>query len=343
MSRDESVGAGWIDRRTITKTLLGFAVAILLVYLIGVVVGWERTIQRLRVAKIEWVLLGGLSAIACLAVWAKTWQVVLRAIGIVVPYRKLVVTFLSATFANYVTPMGQAGGEPFIAYILTRDTEATYEESLASVVTTDVIRMLPFFTVGGVGLGYLLGTTQRLPGPVEWFAAVLVALAIGLPLLAVASWGFRDRLRAAIRRLVAPIARRSHRVSLASVDDRIERLYESIEVIAGSPRALLVSVALAYVGWVLFALPLYFSAIAIGTPISVFLVCFLVPVSVVAGSTPLPGGLAAIEGTLVALLTALTVLSTADALAVTTIYRLVSYWFVVGVGGVATLWVIRRN
>ena len=113
-------------------------------------------------------------------------------------------------------------------------------------------------------------------------------------------------------------------------------------MIATDPRALVVAVAFGYVGWVLFAIPLYFSGLALGTPVSVLLVCFLVPVSVIAGSAPLPGGLAAIEGTLVALLTALTALSTADALAVTTIYRLTSYWFVVVFGGLAALWVIRR-
>lgn len=343
MSRDESVGAGWVDRSAVLKTLAGFAVAIVLVYLLGVVVGWDPTIERLRTAESRWVIAGCVSALACLVVWGKTWHVVLETIGIDVPYRRLVVTFLSATFANYVTPMGQAGGEPFIAYILARDTGASYEESLASVVTSDLIRMLPFFTVGGVGLGYLLLTTARLPRAVRPFALVLMALAVGLPLLAAFSWRFRDRLREAVIVAVSPIADRTDRISTGSVRDRIDRLYGSIEVVAGSPRALLVAVAYAYVGWILFALPLYFSAVALDLRVSVLLVCFLVPVTVVAGSTPLPGGLAAIEGTLVALLTALTALSTTDALAVTTVYRLVSYWLVVAVGGLATLWVIRRN
>ncbi|SDX72145.1 lysylphosphatidylglycerol synthase transmembrane domain-containing protein [Halopenitus persicus] len=344
MSRDDrAVGAGWVDRSTAAKTVAGFAVALLLVYLLGVVVGWERTIDRLRAAETTWILAGGLSSLACLIVWGKTWHVVLRTIGIDVPYRRLVVTFLSATFANYVTPMGQAGGEPFIAYVLARDTAATYEQSLASVVTSDLIRLLPFFTVGGVGLGYLLATTARLPGAVRPLAVVLMALAVGLPIVAAVIWRFRGRVREGVLTAVAPVARRTDRVSTDSVRGRIDRLYGSIELIAGSPRALVVAVGYGYAGWILFALPLYFAGLSIGTPIPLLLVCFLVPVSVIAGSTPLPGGLAAIEGTLVALLTALTALATADALAVTTIYRLVSYWLVVAVGGVATLWVIRRN
>lgn len=53
-------------------------------------------------------------------------------------------TYLAATFANYTTPFGQAGGEPFIAYVLSADTEASYEESLASVSTADLMHLLPF-------------------------------------------------------------------------------------------------------------------------------------------------------------------------------------------------------
>ena len=337
----DHIASGRTTRRTVLKTLLGFAVALSLVALLAVGVGWGRTLERLRTARLEWVLFACVSTVVCLLAWAKTWHAVLGAVGVSVPYGKLVVTFFAATFANYVTPMGQAGGEPFIAYVLSRDTEATYEQSLASVVTSDLIRLLPFFTVGGVGLGYLLFTAP-ISGPTERFALLLVSLAVTLPLVSAAAWRFRERVLAAVVRALAPIERRTSRVSTASVRDRIDRLYGSIEVIAASPRALLVAVAFGYVGWVFFALPLYLSGLALGTPVSVLLVCFLVPASVIAGSAPLPGGLAAIEGTLVALLTALTALTTVDAFAVTTVYRLASYWFVVAVGGVAALWVIRR-
>ena len=61
-----------------------------------------------------------------------------------------------------------------------------------------------------------------------------------------------------------------------------------------------------------------------------------------AARPPGSGGLAAIEATLVALLTTLLAFSGDEALAVTTVYRLTSYWFVVGVGGLATLWVLAR-
>ena len=330
-----------LDRRSVLKVGVGFAVAVLLVYLLGAVVGWERTLARLRTADPWWVLAACASALLCLGAWAKTWQAVIAAVGVSVPYRRLAVTFLAATFANYVTPMGQAGGEPFIAYILSRDTAADFEQSLASVVIADLLRMVPFFNVGLVGLAYLVWTAA-LPERVEGFAVLLVGFAVAAPVGVVLAWRYRAAVRRWLLRALAPLSRRTRRVDLRAVDERVGRLYESLELIVDSPRAVLTAVGFAYVGWVLFALPLYFSGLALDLHVPLLLVCFLVPVTVIAGSTPLPGGLAAIEGTLVALLTALVAFSGDEALAVTAVYRLTSYWLVVAVGGLATLWVLAR-
>jgi uncharacterized protein (TIRG00374 family) len=334
--------ARWfVDRRTALKIGLGFVVAVVLIYLLGAVVGWERTVEGLRMADPWWVLAALASTVLGLVAWGKTWQVVLSAVGVSVRFRKLVVTFFAATFANYVTPMGQAGGEPFIAFILSRDTDADFEQSLASVGIADVLRILPFLNVGLVGLGYLVWQAD-LPEGLEVFAYLLVAFAVAMPLGVVLAWRYRAGLRRGVLWGVGPLTRRTERYSRESIDERIGRLYESLDVIRESPRELAVAVVFAYVGWVFFALPLYFSGLALELFVPLWLVCFLVPIAVIAGSTPLPGGLAAIEGTLVALLVALRPFTGGEALAVTTVYRLTSYWFVVVFGGLAALWVLYR-
>ncbi len=341
MPPDERPSRWPVKMRTTLKLLIGFLIAGILLVLIGVVVGWRQTITHLSRAELSWVIIACLSTMLCLAIWGKTWQIVLEAVGVEVPYRRLVVTFYAATFANYVTPMGQAGGEPFIAYILARDTEANFEQSLASVVTADVLRMAPFFNAGLVGLAYLL-FQARLSEQLEEFAVLLIVVAIGLPLGVIAAWMYREPLRYRFLQLIEPLSQRTDRINLTAINDRITNLFESLDLIADSPRALLLAVGFAYIGWVLFALPLYFSGLALNLSVPLLLVCFLVPVAVIAGSTPLPGGLAAIEGTLVVLLTALLAFSADEALAVTTIYRLTSYWLVVILGGFAAFWVLHR-
>lgn len=338
---EESDGSLSVSRRKAVKILLGFLVAALLVYLLGAAVGWEETVERVRVAHLGWVGAACASTVLCLALWGKMWQEILAAVGVSVAYKKIVVTFFAATFANYVTPMGQVGGEPLIAYILSRDTEATYEESLASVVATDALRLLPFFTATGIGIGYLL-LSITLPKVVERLAVFLAVLAVFLPTLAFAGWRYRTSVKSGVVSVLTPLASRTDLITLDGIRGRIDRLYRSVELIASSPKRIVASVGLAYMGWMLFALPLYFSGIALDLPLSLLLVAFLVPATIVVGFTPLPGGLGAIEGSLILLLTTLTAFSGGEALAVTTVYRLTSYWMVIAVGGVAALWVTAR-
>lgn len=321
--------------------MAAFAVAVAVIYLLGVAVGWDATVERLRQGHLGWIAAACGSTLLCLALWTVMWREILSAMEIDVGYRQLVVTFYAATFANYVTPMGQAGGEPFVAYVLSRDTEASYEESLASVLIADVLRLLPFFTVAAVGVAYLVFRAS-LPDTLESSAALLLALAVLMPVAVVLVWRNRRRLEGYAVDAVRPLERRTDRLSAEGVAKRIDRLNTSMEKVAEEPRALLYAVVAAYVGWILFALPLYFSGLALDLPVSLLLVAFAVPVTIVTSFTPLPGGLGAIEGTLVVILTLMAAMTASEALAVTTVYRLTSYWIVVAVGGAAALWVVYR-
>lgn len=342
VSEGEEQGGWELSRRTVLRGAIGFSIAVIVVLFLGRVIGWGETIVLLSRAELFWVVVACVSTLLCLITWAKTWHVVLAALDVSVPFRRLVVTFYAASFANYVTPMGQAGGEPFIAYILSRDTDATYEQSLASVLATDVLRLFPFFNVGIIGAAYLL-LIGRLPGDTLQFILLISVLAIAVPVSLIGIWYKRWAIRKVVLRAITPVANRTHRVSLARIANRFDRLYGSIELIGNSPKALAIAIVFAYVGWILFALPLYFSGLALELPISLLLVCFLVPVTVIVGSTPSPGGLAIIEGTLVALLAMLVSLSTTEALAVTMLYRITSYWIVIVLGGVTALWVVYRS
>jgi hypothetical protein len=293
-------------------------------------------------AELRWIAAACLSTLVCLVCWGKAWQVVLREVDIDVPFSQLVVTYFAATFANYVTPLGQAGGEPFIAYVLSRDTGASYEDSLASVVTADLLNLLPFFTFAAGGLSFLL-LRAELPEATEPLAFGLLALAIGVPAIAVSGWWFREKVRGGVVRLVGPIARRTSRLSVEGVRRRVDDLYTAFGRIAQDPAALVEAVFFAYVGWVFFALPLYFAGLALELPVDPLLMLFIVPASTLAGLTPSPGGLVGVEVALVGLLVALTPVGAAAAFAIALVYRLASYWFALVVGGGAALLVVGRS
>jgi uncharacterized protein (TIRG00374 family) len=331
-----------LDRQTLLKTGVGFALAAVILYLLARGIGIEAIRGELAGAEVRWLALGCLSTAVGLVAWAKAWQVVLGVVGIPVRFRKLVVTYYAATFANYVTPLGQAGGEPFIAYVLARDTEASYEDSLASVVTADLLNLLPFFTFAAVGTAVLFVRTT-LPDEVRGVAAALVVFAVGVPAGAAAGWRVRRRLGRLLLRVVAPVARRTRFLTVEGIRRRLAELNEAFERIAADPRALAHALVYSYVGWLFFALPLYFAALTVGEPVALLLVFFIVPASTLAGLTPSPGGLGGVTAALVALLGVLAGFSNATGYAVATVYRVASYWFAVGVGSLAALWVVART
>ncbi|MEF8757479.1 MAG: lysylphosphatidylglycerol synthase transmembrane domain-containing protein [Halobacteriales archaeon] len=338
---DGGSGRALPGREAAVKIVAGFAVAVVLVYLLGAVIGWEETLAQLRGADLRWFVAACLSTAVGLAAWAKAWQVVLAEAGTGVRYRKLVTTYFAATFANYVTPLGQAGGEPFIAFVLSRDTEANYEESLASVVTADLLNLLPFFNFAVVGVGFLLFRTSLGDG-VQNLAVGLGLLGVGIPAIVVAGWHYRDAIERGILAAAAPVAGLTRRVSVESVRARIERFYGSVDEIASDRSRLLYALVFSYTGWVFFTLPLYFAGLSLDLPLSLLLVLFIVPASTVAGMVPTPGGLAAVEGALTWLVAGLTAVTATQAFAIATVYRLTSYWFALAIGGGAALWVIYR-
>ena len=121
----DSAALDFADRKTVAQILLGFLVSGAVIVLLVDFVGTAEVLAGLQRADWRWLALACLSTAVCLTAWGKAWQIVLGVAGIEESFGKLVVTYYAATFANYVTPLGQAGGEPFIAYVLSRDTDAS--------------------------------------------------------------------------------------------------------------------------------------------------------------------------------------------------------------------------
>jgi uncharacterized protein (TIRG00374 family) len=331
------------DRRTVGQTVLGFAVAGVVLFFFIDFVGTRNVADRLASADLRWVALGCLSTLLCLTLWGKAWQIVLGVAGVRESFRRLVVTYYAATFANYVTPLGQAGGEPFIAYVLSRDTDASYEDALASVVTADLLNLFPFVTFSGVGFAALLYQAS-LPAVLEPLAVLLFGVALGVPVLAAVGWRYRLSLSRVLGRVVRPVVRFVPRLTVGGLESRLRELDTAFQRIARDRRALVRALGYSYVGWIFFALPLYCVTMAVGdAAIPLLLVFFIVPASTLGGLAPSPGGSGAVEGLLALLIVALTPIAIDGATAISILYRVASYVFALVIGGGAALYVIRRN
>lgn len=339
---DTSKGTGTLDRGTALKAFAGFAVAAALLYLFGRVVGWERIVATLAGADYKWIAAACASTTVCLVVWSKAWEVLLEVVDVEIPFPEIAVTYVAATFADYVTPFGRAGGGPFVAYVLSRDDRANFQDSLASIVTSDTLNLVPFFTFAAVGFATLIGT-GGFPNRANTLAYGLGALFVLLPALGYLLWRMRGAVGGLVERLLRPVAARTDRIDAHGIRDRVDEFYGHLDRMAGNRRELLETVGYSFVGWAFFTLPLYFAALTLEVELSPLLVLFIVPASTVASFVPTPGGLGGVEAAVAALIVALTPHGWGVAAALALLYRVASYWYVLLVGGLAMFYVIYRS
>lgn len=330
------------DRQSAVNALAGLAVAGGVIYYFGGKIGWRAILGTLRHADYEWVAVACLSTTLSLVVWSRGWDALLSVVDVEIPFSRLSVTYVAATFADYLTPFGRAGGGPFVAYVLSRNDRATFQDSLASIVTADSLNLIPFFTFAAVGFLALIVTGQ-FPDGARTLLWGLAALFLALPLLGYLFWTRRRTVEGVAETVLGPVARRTDRFDVEGITDRVEEFYGLLDRMVVDRRALAETIVYAFVGWVFFTLPLYFAALTLGVSISPLVVLFVVPASTLAGFVPTPGGLGGVEAAIVGLVVALTALSPETAAALALVYRAASFVYVLLIGGGAMLYLVSRT
>jgi uncharacterized protein (TIRG00374 family) len=331
-----------LDRKTLLKTAAGFLVAAVLLYLFGWALGWAEILAVLERASLGWVVVACASTATCLVLWAKGWDIVLRVVGVDIPLSHLVPTYYAATFGDYVTPFGKAGGGPLVAYVLSTHDRATYEEAFASVFTTDSLNLLPFFSFAGVGV-VALASNGEVPAAIRPAVLLLGGMAVALPVLGWVLWQKEAWLVRTVSRVGAWVGERTAFVDAGTVEARTVEFFSHLDRVATSRKRLLEVVTLSYGGWLLFAAPMWFAGQALGVELDLWLVAFVVPASTLASFVPTPGGLGGVEAAVAGLLVALAGLPVPLAAGIALLYRVASYWFVLVTGGVAAFWVVYQG
>ncbi|MFB6195897.1 MAG: YbhN family protein [Haloplanus sp.] len=326
-------------------TVLGFAGALVVFAILLWTAGVDDLLAQLATADGRLVALVFLATLGWLVAWSLALRTVLGVLGITLSVPRSVLVYTAAVFSNNVTPFGQAGGEPITALFISRATDTEYEHGLAAIASVDTLNFVPSITIAVVGVGYFVtetafGTSRRL----ELALASVVVLAVGVPSLVYLGWKRRYRIEARVVGLLTPLIRRvaTHlpRVpvpTVGGVERRINGFFRAIERVATNPRGLALALGLSAVGWVCQMIGLWLAFQAIGTPIPLSVALFVVPISAIAGVTPLPGGAGGIEGVLVLLLVAapLPAVTEPVALAAVVVFRGMVYWLPTALGGLA--------
>jgi uncharacterized protein (TIRG00374 family) len=325
--------------RPVWTVVAGFLGAALVFGVLAVLVDVGRLVAVLRSASPPLVGAVALLGVGWLFAWGLELRTVLGTLGVDLSIRESFLVYASAAFANAVTPFGQAGGEPVTALLVSRVTPARYETGLAAIASVDTLNVVPSVVLALFGLGWF-ATSVTLGGSLAVAAAVAAALAVLLPLAFWLAWRHRARIEARGAAVLGPPIRWLAAVlpgvsvpSLVAIEGRITSFVESVERVAADRRRLALAAAFSAAGWLCQILALAVAFHAVGAPVPVVVLLFVVPLANVAGFAPLPGGLGGIEAAFVTLLVAAGVADPAVATAAVVVHRGAVYWLPILLGG----------
>jgi uncharacterized protein (TIRG00374 family) len=273
-----------------------------------------------------------------LLVWAWVWHRFFETVGIEATVSQTVRMFLTGNFLNSITPLGQFGGEPIMAYIVSETTDVEYEKTLACVISADVVNATPFFTFTLGGILYL-GVFGSLRGPLVEIAALSVVLLGLLSLVAYLLWSDDRNLGAILVRLIDALEARLGRAEslFESVRESVEGIEKAFQKAGNDRRFLITTAAISHLAILAQIVSLYFVFRSLGLPTEFVPLYLIVNLSVIATLSPTPGGAGTYEAAFAGLTTLFYSVDLATAVTAAVLFRLTTYWPGIPVGAVALL------
>jgi uncharacterized protein (TIRG00374 family) len=318
------------------KELLLFGVSTAFVAALIHLSGTEKFINALSQAKLIFLVPAIILGASKFLVWSFTWYRVFQRTGINASYWESVKLQSAGAFLNNITPFGQAGGEPLMAYIVSSNKDASYEKALSSVLSSDILNMIPPFTFVFGGAVYILFFHSITNLVVQAVYMALIVLLFG-GLFVYLLWFKAGKIEAFTLKAAESISSKIGRGEkiVEKFEKRLQNFEKSIGKMGEDPVNLAKTVLVLHLGFVLevASLALVFMSLGI-TPLLSYLY-FILPVADVANTSPTPGGTGTYEVAIAALIVAVSETVTGfaggpiafhTALLIGILYRISTYW-----------------
>jgi uncharacterized protein (TIRG00374 family) len=309
------------------KNLLYFGVSTLIIILLIYFADADKFIESVRTARKFPLAAGILSGIVAFSILGYTWHRFLNKIDLKTSYLQSFRLFMAGQFMNSVTPLGQLGGEPVMAYIISDTEDTEYEKALSAVVSADIINTIPYITFMLGGAAYLI-LFDTINSTLAQTASITFVITIIGGLIAYTLWFRAYIIKKVIMSVAVKIAEISGRGDhlLEPLEERINHLKETFESIGEEPAHLASTAAVAHIFFLLQVIALYFVIASIGKTVPISSLYFVIAVSSLANFSPTPGGSGTYEAAMAGVLIAFTPFSFAQALTVSILYRIATYW-----------------
>ncbi len=246
---------------------------------------------------------------------------------------KLFKFFTVGICINNITPTFGTGGEAVKAMLLGKETGISKAECFASVVLQRMLNMLPFFIIGGLGLGLLFFKSDIRLELWEILALLFsIIFAFGIFGLIIYFYIRKDKvssfMESSINFFWRFLKKGKKKEYIDAVQQSIDSFYTGLENIQYKKEAIMKAILFSFLGWILDILAMYTVFLSIGEiNIHPSIIIMTYTISMMSSWLPLflPGGLGIVDITMAGMFI-LGGVPKEMALIATELYRLINYW-----------------
>ncbi|MFB6143902.1 MAG: YbhN family protein [Candidatus Nanohaloarchaea archaeon] len=310
-----------------TKRFLWFGVSTAIISSLVYLADLDKFLEALRTADLLLLAPAFFFGLAVFPAWAYTWYRVFSKAGIYMDYMKSLRIFMAGTFMNSITPIGQFGGEPVMAYLVSKNSDANYEKSISSVFSADIINGIPMVTFVLGGAIYLLIFGALKDVVLQAVYAAFLATAIG-GILVYLLWFESGTIEGAILGAAEKFVNATglFRDKLEGLEERLEDVEEAFRDIGEHPRYLFETAIVAHIGFLFQVGCLYFIMLSLGYNVDFTPIYFVVVISGLANFSPTPGGSGTFEAVMAGVANIFFPVTFAVGLIAAILFRLTTYW-----------------
>ncbi len=310
------------------RRLLWFGISTAIIVAMVLFADVNRFLEALRTADGFYLLVALFFGMLPFLVWSYPWYRFFQEMDIEVSYLKVLKMFMAGHFLNSITPLGQFGGEPFMAYVISRNTDASYERAFSTVFSADIINAVPgiTFVLGGGLYLLLLGSATKLVLEAVYIALLVTVVGGSIVYLLWFKTGSIENTILRVLRAVSGAVGRGQGVVLKA-EESLDRMEKSFDIVGSSPRTIVETAVIAHLSFLSEIFSLYFILLSLGfTGLSLTPAYFVLTLASIADFSPTPGGSGTYEAALAGLLTVFFPIGFATALVAAILFRLTTYW-----------------
>ncbi|MFB6245686.1 MAG: YbhN family protein [Candidatus Nanohaloarchaea archaeon] len=307
--------------------LLWFGVSTLIIGGMIYLADVSKFLEAIQRAELLYLALALLLGLSVFPIWAYVWYSFFDTMNLQIPYVRSLKVFMAGSFMNAVTPLGQFGGEPVMAYLISRNTESSYEKAFSTVLSADIVNAVPIFTFVIGGAFYLLAFGSMNQVVVQTLYIALLTTVVGGAAVYLLWFEAQkiETLVVGVMRAVSGALGRGEKY-VESAEERLEEVQRSFRTVGENPRHLMKVAAVSHLGHLSQILCLFFVLLSFGHSPDFTPLYFIIALSGLANFSPTPGGSGTFEAAMASLISVFLPVSFATGLSVAIVFRLTTYW-----------------